>query len=118
MVFLFLKSKAKEMNMKQELKIGNWIGIGMSEVWFSVFDSEKCCFHSKTEIVHDIGDALSDCRKTPKIKKIEKGVYLYTPKSCDTGHFDKSFFIIKVTEENYEKYKKMIEEETEEDIND
>lgn len=45
--------------MKVELKIGSWMGIGMSEGYgFLLMILVKVLFHSKTEIVHDIGDVL------------------------------------------------------------
>ena len=45
-----LKIQSKGNEYETGIENRNWIGIGMSEVWFSVFDSEKCCFHSKQKL--------------------------------------------------------------------
>lgn len=97
------------------IKLNEWIVVGDVEIWFSIFAEDKCSFKTKAEAINDVSCSKIDARKTPKVKRISTGEYVYSPKDCDTGTFGESFQIIKITETNLAYYNTLRQETLEQE---
>lgn len=99
------------MEQMPEIKIGNWVVITEDGLW--AMDSYT--FKTKTQAIDDVSCATLDSRSTPKVKRLSKGDYLYYPKDVDYGTFGDSYNIKRVTEENINEVKEMLEMQWDDD---
>lgn len=76
-----------------------WVVTDISgEIIPSIFEPDKTSYLTKAEAIADIRYGRLDKRPKPKVKRIRKGLYLYTPISVDTGKVSDYFYIKHVDE--------------------
>ncbi|WP_078598634.1 hypothetical protein [Evansella clarkii] len=93
------------------IKIGDWVVITEDGLWAM----NSYTFKTKAQAIDDVSCATLDVRKTPKVKRQSKGDYFYYPKDVDYGTFGDSYNIKRVTKENINEIKEMLEEQWKED---
>lgn len=99
------------MEQMPEIKIGDWVVITEDGLW--AMDSYT--FKTKAQAIDDVSCATLDPRGTPKVKRLSKGDYLYYPKDVDYGTFGDSYNIKRITEENLNEMREMLETQWNED---
>lgn len=90
--------------------VGRWIVIGEDGIWFSPF-ADTYTFKTKTEAIEDVRSALLDERRIPKVKRCDSGEYIYTPKDVDSGRDGNTYYVVRITKNKAEHYRKMIQEQ-------
>lgn len=94
-----------------EINIGDWVVLTEDGLW--AMDSYT--FQTKKDAIEEVSAATLDTRTTPKVKRLSMGYYLYFPKDVDTGTFGESYGIRRVTDENIEYIRTILQEQWESD---
>lgn len=95
------------------IKIGEWLAYSSGYVYWERDD--KATFPTKKEAIEHVSSMRLDARPTPRIKRVCKGCYIYTPKDCDTGEYSEEFYIERVTPKNHDEFKELVDGQIDED---
>lgn len=90
-----------------DIQVGEWVCVSEDGLWPSAFTS-LYSWETKKGAIEDIRDAKMDAARKPRVKRQAPGEYRYYPKSCDTKHYGNSYLVVKLTEENIDKYREMM----------
>lgn len=99
------------MEQKPAIHIGDWVVVTEDGLWAM----GDYTFKTKAQAIEDVSCATLDSRRTPKVKRLSKGDYVYYPKDVDFGTFGDSYNIKKVTNENINELKEMLDAQWEDD---
>ena len=99
------------MEQMPEIKIGDWVVLTEDGLWAMI----DYTFKTKAQAIGDVSCARLDARNTPKVKRLSKGDYLYYPKDVDYGTFGDSYNIKRVTKENLNEIREILESQWNDD---
>lgn len=99
------------------MKVGEWVVCDDDGLWFGVFDEYKVSYPTKAAAIGDISAACLDVRKTPKVRRVRAGKYVYTPKDPDTNLFGEEYIVEKLTPENLVHFEQLYQDALKEQDN-
>jgi len=88
--------------------INKWICITDDGIWESTIE-DKISWDKKKDLLCDTSSAREDSSKRLKVKKIDVGHYIYSPKDCDGIRHYGEFTLVRITQENIDRYKELID---------
>lgn len=95
------------MGLTPKLKLGYWIVLREDGIWYM----NEPQFRTKRDAIFEVSSATLDPRPTPKVVRIQEGVYDYTPRDVDSTGWKSVHGIIKLTELNITYYQGLLHDQ-------
>lgn len=96
------------------IHVGQWIVGTEDGFWTSSFSGEFG-YKTKKEAIDDVSIATMDTRNKPKVIRLKRGEYMYTPRDVDSNEWGENYYIELITEENIKDIQEQLTEQWEED---